>query len=118
MCNFFNFVAPQFETVNAVPTNGNIKISWTLRHTGGLDINLNIFCQIEGEGSRSRLTDILSCESNECINENQMGSVALGPVNAGETYYCRVTVVNNNGSDNRDFSNIIVNEGKYRKLLV
>ena len=83
-----------------------------------MDIDLDIYCQIEGEDSRSCITNDLSCGSDECINENLMGGTALGPVNAGETYSCRVTVMNNNGSDNRGFSNITVNEGKYRKLYI
>ena len=40
-------LAPMFQTVNVIPSNGNINISWRFRHTGGQDIDdIEVYCVI------------------------------------------------------------------------
>ena len=106
-------LAPMFQTVNVIPSNGNITISWTFRHTGGQDIDdVEVYCVIDGEGSSNQLYNMLSCSNTiGCVDDNLMGSTSVGPVFAGERYYCSVTAINTNGTDMRNFSNIIPTEG-------
>ena len=95
------------------PSNGNINISWTFRHTGGQDIDdVEVYCVIDGEGSSNQLYNMLSCSNiSGCVDDNLMGSTSVGPVFAGERYYCSVTAINTNGTDMRNISNIIPTEG-------
>ena len=106
-------LAPMFQTVNAIPSNGNINISWIFRHTGGQDIDdIEVYCIIDGEDSSNQLYNMLSCSNlTGCVDDNLMGSKSVGPVFAGERYYCSITAINTNGTDMRNISNIISPEG-------
>ena len=102
---------PRFETVNVTAINGAIEITWTFIHTGGEDLDqVETFCMIDGEGSGDFIYDVLICESNECIDDNLMGSTSLSPVFAGENYTCSVTAINTNGTDTGEFINIVPTE--------
>ena len=105
-------LAPMFQTVNAIPSNGNINISWRFRHTGGQDIDdVEVYCVIYGEDSSNQLYDMLSCSNlTGCVDDNLMGSTSVGPVFAGERYYYSITAINTNGTDMRNISNIISTE--------
>ena len=99
------------QTVNVIPSNGNIDISWKFRHTGGQAIDdIEIYCAITGESSQ--LYYMLSCFNvTRCVDDNLMGNTSIGPVLAGKRYYCSVTAINANGTDMRNISNIIPIKG-------
>ena len=107
---FYN-QAPQFQFVSASSTNGSINISWAFTHTGGLKIDLRVFCNILNDGRGSDIAGLLSYEYNKSSTEMLKGSTSLSPVYAGKSYFCSVTAVNVNGSDSMNFSNIVINEG-------
>ena len=106
-------LAPMFQTVNVNPSNGNINISCKFHHTGGQDIDdIEVYCVIDGEDSSNQLYNMLSCSNlTGCVDNNLMGSTSVGPVFAGERYYCSITAINTNGTDMRNISNIISTEG-------
>ena len=111
---FFLNQAPQFQFVSATSTNGSINISWAFTHTGGLEIDLRVFCNILNDGRGSNITGSLSYECNRSSTEILKASTSLSPVYAGKSYFCIVTAVNINGSDSMNFSNIVINEGGKR----
>ena len=102
-----------FQRVNATADNGFINVSWVFRHTGGQEIDdVEVLCSTSGEGSSGGLYDMFSCDMNDCSNSNLMGGTKVGPVTAGLSYSCRITAINNNGSDSRTIDNINATEGK------
>ena len=99
-----------FQSVNAMADNGFINVSWTFRHTGGQEIDhIEVLCSTSGEGSSG---DMVSCTMNDCGISNLMGSTSVGPITAGLSYYCRITAINANGTDDRNIDNIVPTEGK------
>ena len=106
--------APLFDEVTIVNEQGEIRISWTFVHTGGLDITaIEAFCNIEdgASGSGYDLMSVLSCEMDECVSQSLMGSTTLRMVEACTSYTCVVTAFNANGSDTEERSNITSNIG-------
>ena len=106
-------IAPEFQSVNVLALNGNIDISWIFRHTGGQDIDdIDVYCAIDGENKSNHLSDMLSCSDiTRCVDDNLMGNISVGPVFAGERYFCSVTAINANGTDTRNIPNIISIKG-------
>ena len=102
-----------FQTVYVNSFNGSIDILWTFHHIAGRDIDdVEVYCVIDGQGSSNQLYGMLSCFNvTECVDDKLMGSTSIGPVFAGERYYWSVTAINTNGTDMRNFSNIIPTEG-------
>ena len=85
-------------------------MSWTLKHTGGLDIDIFLYC----DNSRDhRATKVLLCQQDECYNSNNqlMGSTLLGPIVIDEVYTCSIIAVNTKGIDTRRFDNITSVQG-------
>ena len=82
-------------------------ISWSLVHTGGLNIDLYLLCNDDMNSIDGRVDRVLICERNECYNDEQlMGSSSLGPVEIGVIYSCSITAVNSKGTDSRYLNNI------------
>ena len=106
-------IAPKFQAVNVIASNGNIDISWIFRHTGGQDIDdIDVYCATDGEDRSNYLSKTLSCSKvARCVDDNLMGNISIGPVFAGERYYCSVTAINANGIDMINISNIISIKG-------
>ena len=83
------------------------------RHTGGQDIDdIDVYCAIDGENRSNHLSDMLSCSDiTRCVDDSLMGNISVGPVFAGERYFCSVTAINTNGTDVKNISNIISIKG-------
>ena len=108
-------IAPEFQSVNVLGSNGNIDISWILRHTGDQDIDdIDAYCAIDGENRSNHLSDVLSCSDiTRCVDDNLICNISVGPVFAGERYFCSVTAINTNGTDKHSIISIKGNNTIY-----
>lgn len=97
-------------------------ISWSLIHTGGIEINqYDLYCDQQDSTSDSsmimggamvdRISTILVCQQvNECNGDELMDSSVVGPVVIGTVYSCSISVINDEGIDSRQINNITVTE--------
>ena len=99
------FIAPRLNNVSIVNINGNLTVSWSIIHTGGLQLdNITIDC------NNSNIV-ILECYNEECMISDSISYI--GPVIAGNNYSCIVNIVNSIGLYDKMRSNyIITNTGK------
>ena len=106
-----------------MPRNGTILIKWTLKHTGGLSVNIYSYCEVDELGADSRLVSLQLCDYDNCFNGVLTGNTTIDNVQSGQLYSCRVTAVNSKGSDTKMITNVFSNEGEsdknsLRKFLI
>ena len=106
---------PEFDFVRLENVDGRLNVTWSFKHTGGVDLlSVVVACSSVEEGSGDDLT--MNCGSNNMCGEGGDGTVLLptgsGNVTAGMNYSCTVIATNKFASVQRDTEYVLASSGQ------
>ena len=106
---------PEFEFVCLENVGGRLNVTWSFKHTGGVDLlSVVVACSSVEEGSRDALT--MNCGSDNMCGDGGDGTVLLpsgsGNVTAGMNYSCTVTATNKFASVQRNTEYVLASSGQ------
>lgn len=117
-------IAPDIMNATARSGDGGIIVDWIFRHIGGVDkdeFDITVQCRpvfeddFESSGSGlapGELSASCNGEDDQCIDNNFIGGIKVGPVEAGEVYTCGMIAFSNAYTDALNLSSLMALTGR------